>query len=109
MVSVTILAFLWKFRDIVLRKFQLRTKCVHGRIRTLSMSEYIINTLRISMNLMTVYKKNYYYTSSGLFKTTFILVIHPILNSTQVNSTQLKLLSLTLLSSSLLSSLIREL
>ena len=38
MVSLTILAILRKFRDIVLRKIQLRTKCVRRRNRTFSMS-----------------------------------------------------------------------
>ena len=51
MVSVPILAILRKFRDIVLRKFQLRTKCVRGRIRTFSMSGLSWLVLKVHINL----------------------------------------------------------
>ena len=49
MVSLTILAILRKFRDIVLRKFQLRTKCVREKIITFSMS-----VLKIKITLVSV-------------------------------------------------------
>ena len=38
MISTTILFILQKFWDVVLRKFQLQTKCVRGRIKAFSMS-----------------------------------------------------------------------